>query len=141
MSDKDIIRSQQEKIDELETIIRSIAREPLSIGVVKNGPASVGDTTSYSVDIGGGNIKVLSLADSGLTSGMENIKIGDKVLCLAAGIVGVLPEELDSVEKVKIPLVKWSDIGGMKSQIENIRSIIELPLANSKQASEFGVKP
>merc|ERR1711907_15580 len=61
------------------------------------------------------------------------------------GVVGILSDDTDpmvSVMKVdKAPLESYSDIGGLESQIMEIKEAVELPLAHPELYSEVGIKP
>ena len=60
-------------------------------------------------------------------------------------IVGILQDEVDpmvSVMKVeKAPLESYADIGGLESQIREIKESVELPLTNPELYEDLGIKP
>ncbi len=60
-------------------------------------------------------------------------------------IVEVLPSREDvyvrSMEVIERPKVKYSDVGGLKRQIEEIREAIELPLKHPELFKEIGIEP
>merc|ERR1711977_172792 len=60
-------------------------------------------------------------------------------------VVGLMTDEADpmvSVMKVdKAPLESYADIGGLESQIREIKEAVELPLAHPELYEEVGIKP
>lgn len=60
-------------------------------------------------------------------------------------IVGILADNTDpmvSVMKVeKAPLESYADIGGLESQIQEIKEAVELPLAHPELYEDIGIKP
>jgi 26S proteasome regulatory subunit T2 len=60
-------------------------------------------------------------------------------------VVGILADDEDpmvSVMKVeKAPLETYADIGGLESQIQEIKEAVELPLAHPELYEDIGIKP
>jgi 26S proteasome regulatory subunit T2 len=60
-------------------------------------------------------------------------------------VVGILNDEVDpmvSVMKVdKAPLESYADIGGLESQVREIKEAVELPLTNPELYEDIGIKP
>merc|ERR1711959_72389 len=60
-------------------------------------------------------------------------------------IVGILQDEADpmvSVMKVdKAPLESYADIGGLETQIQEIKEAVELPLTHPELYEDIGIKP
>merc|ERR1719222_1890952 len=60
-------------------------------------------------------------------------------------VVGILSDDTDpmvSVMKVdKAPLESYADIGGLETQIQEIKEAVELPLAHPELYEEVGIKP
>ena len=60
-------------------------------------------------------------------------------------MVGILQDEVDpmvSVMKVeKAPLESYADIGGLDSQIQEIKEAVELPLTHPELYEDIGIKP
>ncbi len=60
-------------------------------------------------------------------------------------IVEVLPEIEDpyvkSMEVIERPNISFSDIGGLKEQIRELREVVELPLKNPDLFKEVGIEP
>ncbi|GAB2234366.1 hypothetical protein Droror1_Dr00003615 [Drosera rotundifolia] len=70
-----------------------------------------------------------------------SILMHNKVL----SVVGILQDEVDpmvSVMKVeKAPLESYADIGGLDSQIQEIKEAVELPLTHPELYEDIGIKP
>lgn len=60
-------------------------------------------------------------------------------------VVGLMNNEVDpmvSVMKVdKAPLESYADIGGLETQIREIKEAVELPLTNPELYEDIGIKP
>merc|ERR1711897_71947 len=60
-------------------------------------------------------------------------------------VVGILQEDSDpmvSVMKVeKAPLESYADIGGLETQIQEIKEAVELPLTHPELYEDIGIKP
>lgn len=75
------------------------------------------------------------------------IKAGDRVSLnqQSLSVVGVLPNALDpsvyGAEVVDHPTVTYSDVGGIKPQLQEIREAIELPLLRPELFERIGIDP
>lgn len=60
-------------------------------------------------------------------------------------VVGILADDVDpmvSVMKVdKAPLESYADIGGLDSQVREIKEAVELPLTNPEMYEDIGIRP
>lgn len=86
-------------------------------------------------------VPILSIVDK------DQLEPGCSVLLhhRSHAIVGILQDEVDpmvSVMKVeKAPLESYADIGGLESQIREIKEAVELPLTNPELYEEVGIRP
>ena len=86
-------------------------------------------------------VKILSIVDK------EQLELGCSVLDRenTYNIVGVLADEADpllSVMKVdKAPTETYGDVGGLETQIREIKEAVELPLTHPELYEEVGIKP
>ncbi|MDY5911887.1 MAG: AAA family ATPase [Inconstantimicrobium porci] len=72
----------------------------------------------------------------------ENPKTGDKVMVNKNMIICILPEELEKpVKPVEFERIKWEQIGGLKSQISQIKDAIELPIKHPDYLKRMGLEP
>eukprot|EP00598_Pedospumella_elongata_P002667 CAMPEP_0184966982 /NCGR_PEP_ID=MMETSP1098-20130426/509_1 /TAXON_ID=89044 /ORGANISM="Spumella elongata, Strain CCAP 955/1" /LENGTH=426 /DNA_ID=CAMNT_0027488369 /DNA_START=65 /DNA_END=1345 /DNA_ORIENTATION=+ len=75
------------------------------------------------------------------------LEVGCSVLLhnKVSSVVGILPDDSDpmvSVMKVdKAPLESYADIGGLESQIQEIKEAVELPLTHPELYEEIGIRP
>ena len=85
--------------------------------------------------------RVVELADS--VRG-EQLKFGDNVLMNSQSglILQKMPKiEVEDLMLEEVPDVKYSDIGGLDEQIQQLRDAIELPYLHPKEFKDFGLTP
>lgn len=67
---------------------------------------------------------------------------GDRVILNDAMIVDYLPEELKiTAPEIQFDFIEWTDIGGLKSQVAQLRETIEYPIKYKELYEEYGLKP
>ncbi|MFT4304903.1 MAG: AAA family ATPase [Candidatus Woesearchaeota archaeon] len=82
-----------------------------------------------------------------LSSNLKNIKAGDMVLCEQKNLTvidKIHTSKTFNVERFVImekPTLKWSDIGGLDEQAEEIKEVIELPLKKPELFEKVGIQP
>lgn len=140
MSDKEIILEQQDQISRLKDMLDEILDKPKHIAIVEAGPFIKNGTSFYTVNLGGSKA-VIGLAEEPLFGDVSDIKPDDQVIVLGSAIVGIIPRELVKNNVVEVKLTSWDEIGGMKSQKETIKDMIELPLHHADLAKDFGITP
>lgn len=122
----------QERVGELEDVLKKASEGPKRIGIIKAGPIN----GFYRVDVSGSPMIIPH------NVGLNKIEIGKSVLVNEHFIEQELPEELHlSDPPPDFNLIEWSDIGGMKSQIERIRDNVENPIIHTKLYKEFNLAP
>ncbi|KAJ1450214.1 26S proteasome ATPase regulatory subunit 4 [Pelagophyceae sp. CCMP2097] len=86
-------------------------------------------------------VTVLSFVNQDLLEPGCSVLLHNKTM----SVVGILTDDTDpmvSVMKVdKAPLESYADIGGLESQIQEIKEAVELPLAHPELYEEVGIKP
>ncbi|KAL9269801.1 26S proteasome regulatory subunit 4 homolog A-like protein [Drosera capensis] len=86
-------------------------------------------------------VGIMSFVDKDQLEPGCSILMHNKVL----SVVGILQDEVDpmvSVMKVeKAPLESYADIGGLDSQIQEIKEAVELPLTHPELYEDIGIKP
>jgi 26S proteasome regulatory subunit T2 len=84
---------------------------------------------------------MLSIVDKDQLEPGSSVLLHNKSL----SVVGILQDEVDplvSVMKVeKAPLESYADIGGLESQIQEIKEAVELPLTHPELYEDIGIKP
>merc|ERR1739848_359320 len=86
-------------------------------------------------------VSVMSFVNQDLLEPGCSVLLHNKVM----GVVGILSDDTDpmvSVMKVdKAPLESYADIGGLETQIQEIKEAVELPLTHPELYEEVGIKP
>jgi 26S proteasome regulatory subunit T2 len=86
-------------------------------------------------------VSILSIVDKDQLEPGCSILMHNKMLA----IVGILQDEVDpmvSVMKVdKAPLESYASIGGLESQIQEIKEAVEYPLTHPELYEDIGIKP
>jgi len=86
-------------------------------------------------------VNIMSFVDRDLLEPGCSVLTHNKVL----SIVGVLADDVDplvSVMKVdKAPLETYADIGGLETQIQEIKEAVELPMTHPELYEDIGIKP
>lgn len=122
-----------EKVSELEELLQRIMDGPKNIAEVKAGPIN----KQYRVSSQGTDLVIPFHPD---LKELAAIKPGETVLVAKGMIVGILPKELIShSKKVEFTPLDWSEIGGMKSQISNIKELIEIPMQHKDICKDFNM--
>ncbi len=145
LMEEEYVKSQQrnktedEKAEEEKNLVEVLRGTPITIGTLEeiitedHAIISVGSSEYY--------VRILSIVDK------EQLEVGCSVLLRNEGyhIVGVLADEADpllNVMKVdKAPTETYSDIGGLESQIREIKESVELPLTHPELYEEVGIRP
>lgn len=126
-------KEEREKIDD-------IRGSPMSIGtleeIIDDDHAIVSSTSGPEY-----YVSILSFVDK------ELLEPGCQVLLhhKSVSVIGVLQDETDPMVNVmkmdKAPTESYADIGGLESQIQEIKESVELPLTHPELYEEMGIKP
>ena len=86
-------------------------------------------------------VSIMSFVDKDLLEPGASVLLHHK----SVSVVGVLTEDADpsvSVMKLdKAPTESYADIGGLETQIQEVREAVELPLLHPELYEEMGIKP
>lgn len=136
---ENVTPTEQRQVEEREKI-EQLRGSPISIGSLEeiidddHAIVSVNSSTEYYVSI-------LSFVDKGLLEPGCTVLLHNKTVA----IIGVLQDDTDpSVNVMKVdksPTESYSDIGGLDSQIQEIKEAVELPLTHPELYEEMGIKP
>ncbi|MBN1175317.1 AAA family ATPase [Candidatus Woesearchaeota archaeon] len=82
-----------------------------------------------------------------IASGVDDVKNGDSVLVEQKNLTIV--DKISSTKRFNVdqfiimnkPTTKWSDIGGLKREVEEIREVVELPLKKPELFEKVGIEP
>ena len=131
---KEIVEELEAKISQYEEMLEALTTTPRDIGKIISKSHMIGEKKFYRVLMSEGKERVLHS-----TIDCEN---DSEVLVLNNVITAKLPNLLNRIiPENKISLAHWEEIGGLKSQIKDIREAVELPIKNSKVLKEFGMSP
>ncbi|KIW27582.1 uncharacterized protein PV07_07311 [Cladophialophora immunda] len=86
-------------------------------------------------------VSIMSFVDKDLLEPGASILLHHK----SVSVVGVLTDDADPLVSVmkldKAPTESYADIGGLESQIQEVREAVELPLLHPELYEEMGIKP
>jgi len=86
-------------------------------------------------------VSIMSFVDKDLLEPGASVLLHHK----SVAIVGVLTDDADPLVSVmkldKAPTESYADIGGLESQIQEVRESVELPLLHPELYEEMGIKP
>jgi 26S proteasome regulatory subunit T2 len=132
-------KKENEKDEEEKNTIDLLRGSPVSIGTLDE--IITEDQAIVSINSSEYYVKILSIVDK------EQLELGCNVLLRENSyhIVGVLSDEADpllNVMKVdKAPTESYRDVGGLDTQIREIKEAVELPLTHPELYEEIGIKP
>eukprot|EP00741_Cyanophora_paradoxa_P006807 tig00001042_g6583.t1 len=134
------LKPQEEKTEEERTKVDDIRGTPMGVGTLEE----IIDENHAIVSSSVGPeyyVNILSFVDKDQLEPGCSVLMHNKVL----SVVGILQDEVDpmvSVMKVeKAPLESYADIGGLESQIQEIKEAVELPLTHPELYEDIGIKP
>lgn len=138
----EIIKEQQEQLSELEAILTDLFNKPKVVGIVEAGPFNQEGTNHYAVKIDSKSAIVVKPDVDCFGQEVRELEIGDQVAIIEGGIVGIIPKILQiQQDVVKVKLTSFDEVGGLKSQIDNIKELVEIPLKHADLARDFGITP
>ncbi|KAG7900909.1 hypothetical protein KL935_002842 [Ogataea polymorpha] len=140
VTNQEILQPTEQKQAEEREKIDDIRGTPMSIGTLEE----IIDDDHAIVSSSSGPeyyVSILSFVDKGLLEPGCQVLLHHKTV----SIVGVLQDETDPVVNVmkmdKSPTESYADIGGLESQIQEIKEAVELPLTHPELYEEMGIKP
>lgn len=132
------------KVEKYEEMLDSVLSEKdRKIFKIEAGPFTNKGKDYYRVGGETGSTLVSFSEDSLFNTPVKSLEPKTEVVVIGNEIVAVVPQPL--ILKTNLPtefkLISWDEIGGLRSQIKNIREAVETPLQNAKLAKEFGLNP
>jgi SpoVK/Ycf46/Vps4 family AAA+-type ATPase len=125
----------REKLEDYEKLLAQMINDATSIGTVLAGPFSEEGKDFYRVNVGGSEMMLFSIVN-------EKIEIGSEVVGTNTFISKVLPAALNTKKEIpKFKHIGWEEVGGLKSQIEDIRKIVEGPIKHRDLYKEYNIDP
>merc|ERR1711988_1802123 len=134
------LKPQEEKNEEERSKVDDLRGTPMSVGsleeIIDDNHAIV--STSVGSEHG---VSILSFVDKDQLEPGCSVLLNHKV----HAVVGVLGDDTDPMVTVmkldKAPQETYADIGGLDTQIQEIKESVELPLSHPEYYEEMGIKP
>ena len=140
ITNQERLKPAEKKNEEEREKVEEIRGTPLGVGSLEE----VIDEKHAIVSSSAGSeyyVNMMSFVDKDELEPGASILLHHKTL----SVVGILSDEVDpmvSVMKVdKAPTESYADIGGLESQIQEIKEAVELPLTRPELYEEIGIKP
>merc|ERR1740137_457997 len=134
------LKPQEEKNEEERSKVDDLRGTPMSVGnleeIIDDNHAIV------STSVGSEHyVSILSFVDKDQLEPGCSVLLNHKV----HAVVGVLSDDTDPMVTVmkleKAPTESYADIGGLDTQIQEIKESVELPLTHPEYYEEMGIKP
>merc|ERR1712010_317170 len=134
------LKPQEEKNEEERSKVDDLRGTPMSVGnleeIIDDNHAIV------STSVGSEHyVSILSFVDKDQLEPGCSVLLNHKV----RAVVGVLSDDTDPMVAVmkleKVPTESYADIGGLDTQIQEIKESVELPLTHPEYYEEMGIKP
>jgi len=133
------LKPQEEKNAEERTKVDDLRGSPMSVGsleeIIDDNHAIVSSSVGPEY-----YVSILSFVDK------DNLEPGCSVLLhhKSSAIVGVLGDDTDPMVSVmkleKAPTESYADIGGLESQVQEMKEAVELPLTHPEYYEEMGIQ-
>lgn len=140
IQNQELVKPQEEKKQEDRVKVDELRGSPMSIGTLEE----LIDENHAIVSSSIGPeyyVTICSFVDKDQLEPGCSILLHNKTL----SVIGIMADEVDpmvSVMKVdKAPLETYADIGGLESQINEIKEAVELPLTHPELYEDIGIKP
>lgn len=126
-------RQLRERLKEYEALLQKTMDGPYTSGTV----ISKDFKNMYRVLSDSGDEKILTVNPE-----LGTIKEGSRVMINGTSIVEILPTRLEKTpEKIQFDFIDWSQIAGVKSQVERIKEAVNGPTIYNKFYKEYGLAP
>merc|ERR1719428_1259599 len=134
------LKPQEEKQEEERSRVDDLRGSPMSVGTLEE---IIDDNHAIvSTSVGSEHyVSILSFVDKDQLEPGCSVLLNHKV----HAVVGVLSDDTDPMVTVmkleKAPTESYADIGGLDTQIQEIKESVELPLTHPEYYEEMGIKP
>ncbi|PAA51467.1 hypothetical protein BOX15_Mlig010639g2, partial [Macrostomum lignano] len=134
------LKTDEEKNEEERSKIDDLRGSPMSVGSLEE---IIDDNHAIvSTSVGSEHyVSVLSFVDKDLLEPGCSVLLNHKM----HSVVGVLADDADPMVSMmkldKAPKETYADIGGLDTQIQEIKESVELPLTHPELYEEMGIKP
>mmetsp|Transcript_1526 Transcript_1526/g.6649 ORF Transcript_1526/g.6649 Transcript_1526/m.6649 type:complete len:444 (-) Transcript_1526:76-1407(-) len=134
------LRPTEEKDQEERAKVDELRGSPMSVGTLEE---MIDDNHAIVSSSVGPEyyVSVLSVVDQDAIEPGCSVLLHNKVM----SVVGVLADNVDPLVRMmkveKAPLESYADIGGLESQIMEMKEAVELPLTHPELYEDIGIKP
>ncbi|POM76372.1 26S protease regulatory subunit 4, partial [Phytophthora palmivora] len=140
IQNQEVMKPKQEKDEEERSKVDDLRGTPMGVGtleeMIDDNHAIVSSSVGPEYYVG-----VMSFVNQDMLEPGCSVLLHNKVM----SVVGILADDTDpmvSVMKVdKAPLESYADIGGLESQIQEIKEAVELPLTHPELYEGIGIRP
>lgn len=140
IQDQERMKPAEEKLEEERQRVDDIRGTPMGVGsleeIIDDHHAIIASNVGPEY-----YVSLMSFVDKEQIEPGSSVLLHNKVL----SVVGLLSDEVDplvSVMKVeKAPLESYADIGGLESQIQEMKEAVELPLTHPELYDDIGIQP
>lgn len=140
IQNQELRKPREEQNDNESAKVEELRGTPMSVGtleeIVDDNHAIVSSAMGPEYYVG-----IMSFVNQDLLETGCSVLLHNKIM----SVVGILPDDADpmvSVMKVdKAPIESYADIGGLESQIQEIKEAVELPLTHPELYDEIGIRP
>lgn len=140
IQNQELLRPREETNETERQKVEDLRGSPMSIGTLEEIIDENHAIVSSSVGVEY-YVTIMSFVNQDLLEVGCTVLLHNKV----QSVVGILADDTDptvSVMKVdKAPLESYADIGGLHSQIQEIKEAVELPLTHPELYEEIGIRP
>merc|ERR1712180_547470 len=137
---QETLKPQEEKQEEERSKVDDLRGTPMSVGSLEE---IIDDNHAIvSTSVGSEHyVSILSFVDKDLLEPGCSVLLNHKV----HAVIGVLGDDTDPMVSVmkleKAPQESYADVGGLDTQIQEIKESVELPLTHPELYEEMGIKP
>merc|ERR1711875_173778 len=134
------LKPQEEEIEEERSKVDDLRGTPMSVGSLEE---IIDDNHAIvSTSVGSEHyVSILSFVDKDQLEPGCSVLLNHKV----HAVIGVLGDDTDPMVSVmkleKAPQESYADVGGLDTQIQEIKESVELPLTHPELYEEMGIKP
>merc|ERR1712126_775683 len=134
------LKPQEEKNEEERSKVDDLRGSPMSVGTLEE---IIDDNHAIvSTSVGSEHyVSILSFVDKDQLEPGCSVLLNHKV----HAVIGVLGDDTDPMVSVmkleKAPQESYADVGGLDTQIQEIKESVELPLTHPELYEEMGIKP
>jgi proteasome-associated ATPase len=134
-NEKETIQALEKRVGEYENLIKEMLGESKMIGTITAGPEKIDGNQFYRVNVKGSELVLVSNVK-------EKIEKKTEVIVTETFIAKALPKALITIKEVEpFKTINWEEVGGLKSQIQEIKRQVEGPLSKASLYKEFGIEP